>query len=112
MNCKVTLSFIADNGTGGLGFGRGIVTLLEGVEKYGSINQATRSMGMAYSKAWKIIKKTEEEFGVRLVDREGAHGSALTDEARALIGLYHDAAAAAQNAAAAVFEQKRAVMGF
>jgi molybdate transport system regulatory protein len=88
-----------------LGFGRGIVTLLDGIEKNGSIYQSTRDMGMAYSKAWKIINQTEEEFGFPLIHREGPHGSKLTEEAKVLISHYKEMAEAAQKAADAVFKK-------
>ena len=53
MRCKVTVKFSNSDDRDSLGFGRGIVQLLEGVEELGSINRATNAMGMAYSKAWK-----------------------------------------------------------
>ena len=39
-------------------FGRGIASLCIGVRDTGSLNAAAKSMGMAYSKAWRIIKDT------------------------------------------------------
>lgn len=75
------------------------------MEEFGSINRATAAMGMAYSKAWKIINSIEKEFDVRLIDREGAHGSRLTDEAHTLISRYHEALAAADAAAQEVFRR-------
>ena len=105
MRCRTIIKFRNSDDPNDLGFGRGIVQLLEGVEELGSINRATASMGMAYSKAWKIINSNEKEFDVRLIDREGAHGSHLTDEARALIRQYHEALDAANAAAQAVFRK-------
>lgn len=99
MRCKVKLKMINKEYEDAMGFGRGIVSLLEGVEQYGSINQATKNMGMAYSKAWKIIKKTEEEMGVKLLDRAKANTSVLTFEARELIAIYKEVNDAAQKAA-------------
>ena len=86
-------------------FGHGCVLLLQGIAHEHSLNRAAKSMGMAYSKAWKIINSIEKEFDVRLIDREGAHGSHLTDEARALIRQYHEALDAADAAAQAVFRK-------
>lgn len=51
-------------------FGPGMVTLLENVEQYKSLNKATAQMGMAYSKAWKIIKNSESKLGVSLLERK------------------------------------------
>ena len=101
MRCRTIIKFRNSDDPNDLGFGRGIVQLLEGVEELGSINRATASMGMAYSKAWKIINSID----VRLIDREGAHGSHLTDEAHALIRQYHEALDAADAAAQAVFRK-------
>ena len=98
MRCRTIIKFRNSDDPNDLGFGRGIVQLLEGVEELGSINRATASMGMAYSKAWKIINSIEKEFDVRLIDR-------LTDEARALIRQYHEALDAANAAAQAVFRK-------
>ena len=100
-NVKIRLSDAPD----ALGFGKGIARLLEGVERLGSINKATREMGMAYSKAWKIINAVEEEFGVRLIDRDGARGSELTPEAKKLIARYHEMQDAAQAAAEEVLRK-------
>ena len=49
-------------------FGPGIAVLLHRVEEYHSIRQATLSMGMAYSKAWAIIRRAERELGFPLLD--------------------------------------------
>ena len=105
MRCKVTVKFLQSDEPDALGFGRGIVRLLEGVERYGSINRSTAEMGMAYSKAWRIINAIEKEFGVRLIDRDGAHGSTLTDEAKTLLSHYREALNAADEAAQRVFSK-------
>ncbi len=105
MRVRTTIQFFNTDDPAALGFGRGLVTLLEGVERYGSINRATKSMGMAYSKAWRIIKATEREFGATLIARDGARGSALTGEAKDLLARYREALAAADAAAKEVFRK-------
>lgn len=105
MRCKTIVKFSNSDDHDSLGFGRGIVQLLEGVAEYGSINKATNAMGMAYSKAWKIINSIEKEFDVCLIDRDGARGSALTEEARTMIARYHEALSAADEAAQTVFRK-------
>lgn len=70
------------------GLGLGVVELCERVEQLGSLNKAAADMGMAYSKAWRIIKNAEEGLDVHLFIRKGARGSCLTKEAKALISLY------------------------
>lgn len=69
-------------------FGPGIAALCKGVREYGSLNASAKSMGMAYSKAWRITKDTEEALGFKLLHRDGAHGSQLTAEADALLDTY------------------------
>ena len=105
MRCITQVRFSNSSEHDAHGFGRGIVQLLEGVRELGSINRATKAMGMAYSKAWKIINSIEEEFQVRLIDRDGARGSAITPEAEELIAHYHEALNAADAAAKAVFQK-------
>lgn len=53
-------------------FGPGIAELLENIEKDGSLHKASKSMNIAYSKAWKILKDSENALGFQLV--EGKRG--------------------------------------
>lgn len=69
-------------------FGRGIANLCMGVRNKGSLNAAAKEMHMAYSKAWRIIKDTEAALGCQLLNRDGAHGSTLTDEGDMLLDTY------------------------
>ena len=69
-------------------FGRGVANLCMGVRELGSLNAAAKSMKMAYSKAWRIIKETEAALGMQLLDRDGAHGSTLTEEGDKLLDAY------------------------
>lgn len=71
-------------------FGRGIARLCEGVERTGSLNKACKEMGMAYSKAWKIMHNTEESLGFALLERQGARGSVLTQEAKMLLQAFRE----------------------
>jgi len=68
--------------------GKGVVTLLQGIVDYGSLNQAAKRIGMAYSKAWRIVKETEKGFGFLLINRDGARGSTLTQEGEQLLEIY------------------------
>lgn len=70
--------------------GRGIVSLCRLVDETGSLNKAAHEMGMAYSKAWSIIKHTEQAFGFQLLRRKGNKGSELTPEARQVVTLYDE----------------------
>lgn len=69
--------------------GKGVVELCDRVDQLGSLNKAASSMGMAYSKAWRIVKHAEEVFGFAFLERKGAQGSTLTVEGRELIFMYH-----------------------
>ena len=69
-------------------FGRGIARLCEGVERTGSLNKACKEMGMAYSKAWRIVRNAEESLGFALLERQGAHGSVLTSKAKMLLRAF------------------------
>ena len=69
-------------------FGRGVANLCMGVRELGSLNAAAKSMKMAYSKAWRIVKDTEAALGMQLLDRDGAHGSTLTKNGNKLLDAY------------------------
>lgn len=71
-------------------FGRGITNLCLGVRETGSLNAAAKSMGMAYSKAWRIVKNTEAALDIQLLDRDGAHGSTLTEAGDKILDAYVD----------------------
>lgn len=66
-------------------FGHGCALLLEGVQREHSLNRAAKALGMAYSKAWRLVREAEAQLGTTLLDRDGARGSSLTpDGVRAL----------------------------
>ena len=69
-------------------FGKGVADLCRGVEKFGSLNAAAKQMHMAYSKAWRIVKETENDLGVQMLNRDGAHGSTLTPEGTKILDAY------------------------
>lgn len=86
----IRLSITNSKAKTGSVFGRGIAALCQGVRDTGSLNAAAKSMGMAYSKAWRIIKETEAALGVQLLNRDGAHGSTLTDEGNKILDTYNE----------------------
>jgi len=63
-------------------------------------------MKMAYSKAWRIIKETEAALGMQLLDRDGAHGSTLTDEGNKLLDTYLEIDAKLQKVAEQEFAKR------
>jgi molybdate transport system regulatory protein len=84
-------------------FGRGTASLLNGVEKFHSLNRAAKDMSMSYSKAWKSINETEKHLGFELIDRRGQHGSELTERGRLFLNAYEEAERRAYAAAEEVF---------
>ena len=82
-------------------FGPGIAALLRRVEEYHSLRSAASSMGMAYSKAWTILKNCEEHLGFKLlhstIGGKNGGGATLTDEAQKML-LAYDAYCAELNA--------------
>ena len=48
-------------------FGPGVAELMEHVEATGSLSKGCKCMQMAYSKGWKILKRAEEDLGIRLL---------------------------------------------
>ena len=90
-------------------FGKGVVQLLQGVQEKGSLAAAYQQMGMAASKAWKILNRAEKDFGVCLVERHsgGTHGgrSMLTQEGEELLVRYQKFSQAVQEAAEEAFCQ-------
>ena len=69
-------------------FGGGLIALLRGVQETGSLNRAAKDMHMAYSKAWKLMNSAEEQFGVQLIERDGARGSSLTEEGARIVAAF------------------------
>jgi molybdate transport system regulatory protein len=73
-------------------FGAGISELLGRVEATGSLRQAASDMGMAYSKAWQIVRRAEEHLGFKLMARraggKGGGCSTVSDEGRWLVRAF------------------------
>ncbi len=69
--------------------GNGAVWLLEQVERTGSIRAAALALGMAYSKAWRIVKILERALGEPVMTRRkggNEHGGAvLTPRGQAIV---------------------------
>ncbi|MGI6350000.1 MAG: LysR family transcriptional regulator [Eubacteriaceae bacterium] len=87
-------------------FGPGTAQLLQGIEKYHSLNKACKDMGMAYSKAWKAIKKTEEQLGFELIERHGPKGSSLTTKGEKILRIYEKMQEALQRTVQEIFEKE------
>ena len=73
-------------------FGEGPLRLLRTLERTGSLRSAAMEMGMAYSKATKILKQAEAGLGFALTTRSAGGrdggGSALTPEGKRWLDTY------------------------
>ena len=90
-------------------FGEGPARLLRAVEEHGSLRGAAVSMGMAYTKALRIIKTAEKALGFALTTRcaggEGGGGSRLTDEGKEWLCKYEAYRSACIEAANRLYTQ-------
>ena len=73
-------------------FGEGPCRLLRGIERTGSLRSTAASMGMAYTKALKLIKNAEAALGFALTTRaaggKDGGGSRLTDAGKEWLERY------------------------
>lgn len=90
MNAVTKLIFLNDDGE--KFFGEGPCRLLHGVEEQGSLRASAQCMGMAYSKALKLVKNAEAALGFPLTTRtaggKDGGGSRLTPEGKAWLAKY------------------------
>ncbi|MBP7734386.1 MAG: LysR family transcriptional regulator [Spirochaetes bacterium] len=71
----------------GMILGPGRAKLIENIEKYGSLQNAAKKMGISYRAAWGRIKKTEEVLGYNLLVKTPG-GYHLSDLGRELYQKY------------------------
>lgn len=90
MRALTKITFLNDEGE--KFFGEGPCRLLRMVEETGSLHSAAVAMGMAYTKAMKIMKNAEKSLGFALTTRaiggKNGGGSQLTAEGRAWLERY------------------------
>ena len=90
-------------------FGEGPCRLLRGVEAHGSLRAAAASMGMAYTKALKLLRHAEDALGFALVCRttggKDGGGSTLTDEGKEWLLRYEAYRDACKQAAECLYSQ-------
>ena len=89
-------------------FGPGVAALLNRIHEHHSLRAAAMSMGMAYSKAWTILRAAETGLGFKLLNSTtgGKHGggATLTTEAEAILAAYERYCAELRQYASALFE--------
>ena len=107
LRIKLVVRLVADDCEGR--FGPRIATLLEQVRNHHSLRSAAASMGMAYSKAWRIIRAAESTFGCKFLDStiggKGGGGAVLTPEAEHLLSAYQSYVADLNDYAQKKFEE-------
>lgn len=92
MSIKVKFGLFFCTDEGEKFFGEGPYQLLCGIDELGSLRAAAQGMHMAYTKAFGIVKRAEEEFGFPLTTRKiggkGGGGSEITKAAKELLMRY------------------------
>ncbi len=61
-------------------------------------------MGMAYSKAWRVLGTVERQLGFPLIERKGPKGSNLTDKGRQFLAMYDEIERAVNDAARKILD--------
>lgn len=105
IECYINLRLVRNGEEFDNAFGPGIANLLRKVAELGSLSKAAKSMGMAYSKAWRIMRNTERQFGFEMIDRDGPRGSSITEKGTQILKMYDAMQKAANDAARKVIEK-------
>src|SRR5271169_2035994 len=88
----------------GRAIGPGKIKLMEMIDKYGSISEAGRQMGMSYRRAWLLVDSLNRSFRAPLVaPQHGGQyggGASLTTFGHAVVEHYRAVESAAQKAGA------------
>lgn len=90
-------------------FGPGIANLFREIDSCGNVREACEKCGFSYSKAWKIIRRCEVEFGYPIVNRQAGGNSggkaSVTDKGHDLLAAYDELLAELESIAAARFTE-------
>jgi molybdate transport system regulatory protein len=97
--------------SGTCSLGPGKVSLLEGIERTGSLSAAARTLGMSYRRGWLLLHSTNEGFSQPVVElsvggKDGG-GARLTDFGRRLVADYRSFEAAVDAIAVRTFAAVR-----
>lgn len=72
--------------------GPGKMSLLEAIDRHGSISAAARTFDMSYAHAWRLIERMNRHFKEPLVSKaaggQGGGGAYVTDTGRAVLSIY------------------------
>lgn len=90
MKAITKITFLDENGE--KFFGEGPARLMHGIEETGSLRGAAVSMGMAYTKALKLIGNAEKALGFHLTERvtggKDGGGSRITPQGKEWLEKY------------------------
>ncbi len=90
MKAVTRITFFDENGE--KFFGEGPARLLYGIEETGSLRSSAQSMGMAYTKALRLIRNAEKALGFSLTARQAGGrtggGSCLTKKGKEWLEKY------------------------
>ena len=90
-------------------FGPGVARIMQLVKETGTLSEAYKIMGMSSSKAWKIIKKSESDLGVKLIvtvaGGSGGGRSELTEEGEDFLKRYQGFSKELDETAEKLFEK-------
>lgn len=90
MKIKLKVTICSEDGS--RLFGEGPYRLLLGIQQLGSLRASAQHMGMAYTKAFQLIKNVEDTLQIPLTQRtiggRGGGGSILTPQAEELLERY------------------------
>ena len=76
------------NEDGSIIMGEGRKTILETIEKTGSLNKTAKIMKMSYKGVWSKIRATEDSMKIKIIHADRKHGSHLTKEGKELLEKY------------------------
>ena len=98
--------------SGTCSLGPGKISLLEGIERTGSLSAAARMLGMSYRRGWLLLHSTNEGFSQPVAElsvggKDGG-GACLTEFGRRLIADYRTFEAAVDAIATKTFAGVRA----
>ncbi|MDR1956166.1 MAG: LysR family transcriptional regulator [Treponema sp.] len=86
-----------------------MITLLKAIKETGNVRQACETMGMSYSKGWKLLKVIESWIGFPLTVRhQGGKGGGeayLTEQGSAFLEKHQAFLAECQHAVQHIFDR-------
>ena len=107
METLIKLRIACDDGK--ILFGPGSEELFGYIRETGSVSRAAQKMGLSLSKAWKIVRDTEDAYGAPLVictqGGKGGGRSKLTEDAETLMARYSELRKSVEEAARARLEE-------